>query len=216
MHANLHVAELWVYPVKSLAGERLERTHLSADGVPGDRAVQVRDGDDRLLTARTRHAMLRLRATRDDAGRTRVEGHPWEAPEAREALCRVAGEDARLVPVEGIARFDDTPLLIATDGALATLGIESRRLRPNLVIGGVEGLAERDWPGRRLRAGGAVIAVEKLCKRCVIPTIDPDTLAVTPAILGRINAEHDGRYALNCFVEQAGPVALGDLVEPLA
>jgi uncharacterized protein YcbX len=211
----LHVAELWVYPVKSLAGERIERTRLSADGVPGDRAVQVRDGDDRLLTARTRHALLRLCATRDERGGTLVEGHPWQAPEAQAALREAAGEDARLVPMEGIARFDDTPLLIATDGALAALGIDGRRLRPNVVIGGVEGLAERDWPGRRLRAGGAVIAVEKLCKRCVIPTVDPDTLAVTPGILGRINADFGGRFALNCLVEQAGPVALGDPVELL-
>jgi len=211
----LHVAELWVYPVKSLAGERLARTRLTAGGVPADRCLQVRDGEDRLVTARTRHRLLALRATLDGDGEALVDGVPWREPAARDAVRAAAGEDARLVPVEGLARFDDTPLLIATDGALGALAIDRRRLRPNVVIGGVDGLAERSWPGRRLRVSGAVVAVEKLCKRCVMTTIDPDTLAVSPDVLGRINAEHDGRFALNCHVAEPGPVALGDPVELL-
>lgn len=211
----MHVAELWVYPVKSLAGQPLARTTLTVDGIPGDRRAQVRDGDDRLVTARTRHALLRLAGTLDEDGEPLVDGAPWRDPVVAEAVREAAGEDARLVPMEGPGRFDDTALLLATDGALATLGIESRRLRPNLVIGGVKGLAERDWPGRRLRIGEALIDVEKLCKRCVIPTIDPDTLALTPTILRRINGDYDGRFALNCWVVAAGAVALGDLVELL-
>lgn len=212
----MHVAELWVYPVKSLAGERLKRAQLTPDGIPGDRAVQVRDATGRLLTARTRQALLGLRATLGGGAQAQVEGIPWREPGADAAVAAAAGEEVRLAPMEGLARFDDTPLLIVTDGALDALGIDGRRLRPNLVIGGVEGLAERDWPGRRLRAGGAVIAVEKLCKRCVIPTIDPDTLAPDPEVLERINAAYGGRFALNCQVERAGPVAVGDRVELLA
>lgn len=212
----MHLAELWVYPVKSLAGERLERTTLTADGVPGDRRVQVRDGDDRLVTARTRHALLGLAATLGADGEARVEGRPWHDPAAAAAVRAAAGDDARLVPADGPERFDDTPLLIATDGAVAALGVDRRRLRPNLVIGGVEGLAERGWPGGRLRVGAAVIAVEKVCKRCVMTTVDPDTLAVTPDVLRRINDEHEGRFALNCHVERPGEVALGDPVELLA
>jgi uncharacterized protein len=213
----MHVAELWVYPVKSLAGQRLQRTTLTADGVPGDRRVQVRDGDDRLVTARTRHALLGLAAT-IDGGETCVGGVPWREPAAAEAVRAAAGEDARLVAVEGPERFDDTPLLLATDGAIAALGVDGRRLRPNLVIGGVEGLAERDWPGRLLRVGadGAVVAVEKLCRRCVMTTIDPDTLAVDPGVLRRIAGGFDGRFALNCRVARPGAVAVGDPVELLA
>jgi uncharacterized protein YcbX len=215
----VHVAELWVYPVKSLAGQRLERATLTADGIPGDRCVQVRDGDDQLVTARTRHGLLRVAATLDPAsGEALVGGVPWRGAAAAAAVREVAGEDARLVAMGGPARFDDTALLVATDGAIAALGVDGRRLRPNLVIGGVEGLAERNWPNGRLRigGGGAVILVEKLCKRCVIPTIDPDTLAVSPGILARINAEFDSRYALNCWVAEPGPVAVGDAVELLA
>src|SRR5262245_19645059 len=37
------VQELWRYPVKSMGGERIERTTLGAAGLPGDRGWAVRD-----------------------------------------------------------------------------------------------------------------------------------------------------------------------------
>lgn len=37
------IAEIWRYPVKSMAGERLERTDVGALGVTGDRGWAVRD-----------------------------------------------------------------------------------------------------------------------------------------------------------------------------
>lgn len=210
----MHVAELWVYPVKSFAGQQLERAELTVDGIPGDRRVQVRDGDDRLVTARTRHRLLGLRATLDDAGEALVDGRPWHGAEPLAAVREVVADDgARLVAIDGPARFDDTALLVATDGAVAELGVDRRRLRPNLVIGGVNGLAERDWPGRQLRIGQALIDVEKVCKRCVMTTIDPDTFGVAPGVLRRINSEFDGTFALNCWVSQPGTVTVGDAVE---
>ena len=36
------------------------------------------------------------------------------------------------------------PLLVATDGAVAAFGRDVRRLRPNVLIGGVEGMDEVD------------------------------------------------------------------------
>src|SRR5438445_274016 len=46
----MRVIQLWRYPVKSLAGERLEAADLGLDGIPGDRVVQVRDAAGCVMT----------------------------------------------------------------------------------------------------------------------------------------------------------------------
>ena len=115
----MHVAELWRYPVKSMAGEWLPATELTLEGIPGDR------------------------------------------------------------------------------------------------IGGVDGLAERDWGGRMVRVGEAVARLRDLRGRCVMTTFDPDTVAQDVEVLKRINREFTGRFALNGWVSEPGRVAVGDRVELL-
>jgi len=87
-----------------------------------------------------------------------VSGHPWDSLEALALVRNAAGPAATLTFHQGPERFDILPLLVATDGALAAFGHDTRRLRPNIVVGGVDGLAERDWPGKCLRIGDAVLA----------------------------------------------------------
>jgi uncharacterized protein YcbX len=211
----MHVAQLWRYPVKSFAGERLEGVEVAADGIPGDRGLFVRDGRGEAVTGRTRPALLGLRATLGEAGEALVDGRRWEDEQVAAAVHEAAGDGARLARAERGHRFDDTPLLVATDGAIAALGQDGRRLRPNVVIAGVEGLAERGWPGRRLRLGEAEIAVSHVCVRCVMTTIDPDTLEQDPGVLRRINERFEGRIALNCTVARPGRIVVGDPVELL-
>ena len=211
----MHVAELWRYPVKSLAGERLEHAEIQADGIPGDRIVHVEDGGGRVITARTKPGLLGLHGSLGPDGEPFVDGHPWEAMESAAAIRRAAGPGARLVRWEGPERFDILPLLVATDGAIAALGEDGRRLRPNIVIGGVEGLAERGWPGRRLRLGEVVIEAVQLRGRCVMTTYHPDTQEQDPGVLRRIVREFDGRIALDCAVLVPGLVRVGDAVEVL-
>ncbi len=206
------MAELWRYPVKSMAGERLEVAGLGLDGIAGDRVVHVRNGRGRLVTARSHPALLGLRATLGGDGEPLVDGRPWSAPEIEAAVRQAVGDGAHLFRYDGVDRFDVLPLLVATDGAIAALGVDGRRLRPNLVVAGVEGLAERGWPGRRLRIGSVVIMAAKLRRRCVMTTYDPDTLAHDPGVLARIVGEFGGRMALDCEVLEAGHVAVGDPV----
>jgi uncharacterized protein YcbX len=208
----VHVAELWRYPVKSLAGERLEVVEIRADGLAGDRLVQVYDGRGRMVTARTRPHLLGHRGTLGADGEPRVDGWPWASPEAAALITHAAGPDARLDRHTGEERFDVLPLLVATDGAIAALAVDGRRLRPNVVVGGVPGLAERDWPGRRLRIGETIIAVAELRDRCVMTTYDPDTLVQDPGVLRRIVREFGGSMALDCAVEVGGRVRVGDPV----
>ncbi len=215
MEAAMTVAELWRYPVKSLAGEQLEVAQLTPGGLIGDRIVHVAEGDGRVITSRTRPHLLGLKATLGPDGEPRVDGHPWGSPTTGAAVRAAAGSGARLVRYHGLDRFDVLPLLVATDGAIARLGVDRRRLRPNIVLAGVEGLAERQWPGRRLRIGPAFIAVAKLRGRCVMTTFDPDTQEQDLSVLRRIVNEFGGRMALDCSVIEGGRLSVGDPVELL-
>jgi uncharacterized protein YcbX len=208
------ILEIWRYPVKSLAGERLEVADLTREeGIRGDRLVQVRDSLGRIVTSRTRPRLLGLAGGLGPDGEPLVGGRPWGSREALEAVRAAAGPDARLMrDLEDPGRFDVLPLLVATDGAIRALGVDRRRLRPNLVVSGVEGLEERTWPGRRLRAGEALLAVRRLRRRCVMTTFDPDTLQQDLSVLQRIVDRFDGTMALDCEVLRGGRVAVGDAV----
>jgi uncharacterized protein len=209
----MQVVELWRYPVKSMAGERLDVAEVRLDGIVGDRVVHAEDARGRLITARTHPKLLGFGAISGPEGGPLVNGLSWADPEIRRAVEAVVGPGARLARADGGDRFDVLPLLVATDGALAALGVDRRRLRPNIVIGGVEGLAEREWPGWRLRIGEVLIDVAKLRGRCVMTTYDPDTLAQDPSVLRRIVRKFGGRMALDCAVVEAGRITVGDPVE---
>jgi MOSC domain-containing protein len=212
---NMYVAELWRYPVKSLAGEPLDSAEISTDGIPGDRVVQVYDAEGRIVTARTAPRLLGLKATLGPMGEPLVDGRPWTAPVVAAAIEGAAGAGARLARDDGHDRFDVLPLLVATDGAVNALGLDRRRFRPNILVAGVNGLAEREWPGRRARIGEAIIGFKKLRGRCVMTTYDPDTLEHDPTVLRRIVQEMGGRLALDSYVVRGGRVAVGDSVELL-
>jgi uncharacterized protein YcbX len=209
----MHIAALWRYPVKSMAGEPLERTLVTPTGLPGDRVVQVYRQDGRVTTARTFPALLGHRATLDSDGEPLVDGRRWNDPRVRDDVRRIVGDGATLERDEDVDRFDILPLLVATDGAIDAFGRDPRRLRPNIVIAGVDGLAERGWPGRELRIGNVRIGVESLRQRCVMTTYDPDTQTQDLGVLRDIVSRFGGRLALDCFVIRGGEIAVGQPVE---
>ena len=211
----MHVAELWGSPVQSMAGERLVEAELRMDGIAGDRVVQVQL-EGRVVTARVRPRLLGFRATTAPDGTPLVDGRRWDDDAVLEAVrdaTRLPG--AELVADDDVERFDVLPLSVTTDGALGVADLDRRRLRPNLVLGGVDGLAERDWPGRMLQiAGGeASISIARLRPRCVMTTIDPDTLERDPTVLRELVERFDGTFALDCAVVRAGTIRVGDEVE---
>jgi uncharacterized protein YcbX len=209
------IQELWRYPVKSMAGERIESGEVTAAGITGDRRVLVAGPGGRIITSRTHPRLLGLHGSLAPDGAVLVDRKPWDDPEIAEAVRAAAGPQARLVRYDGPERFDVLPLLIGTDGAFEQLGVDHRRLRPNIVIGGVDGLAERGWPGRRLRLGAVIASVAKLRARCVMTTYDPDTQVQDLSVLRRIASEFGGQMALDCAVVSGGRIAVGDPVELL-
>lgn len=207
----LSVAGLWRYPVKTLAGESLTEAWMDADGIRGDRTVHVR-GPEGVRTSRRQYKLLGLRGTLRDDGTPLVNGYEWQSAEAEAAVKKAAGADAWLEEYRGVERFDVLPLLVATDGAVAEFGRDIRRLRPNILIGGVDGMAERDWEGKHLHIGPVVIRLDSLRGRCPMTTVDPDTITRDPQVLRDIGLRFGGRLALNAEVLHAGQVRVGDAV----
>jgi uncharacterized protein YcbX len=208
----MHVQALWRYPVKSMRGERLTEATLQRSGMQGDRnIVVVSQSRGNIVTARTHPGLLGLQASVTAKGVTMIEGHAWHSPEALALTCEAAGEAVRLVDAgEQTGRFDVLPLLVATDGAIQELDIDIRRLRPNVVIGGVPGQAERGWPGAVLRSGEIAIHAAQLRMRCVMTTFDPDTLQQDLGVLRKIVKEANGKLALDCAVVIPGVLREGD------
>jgi uncharacterized protein YcbX len=211
----MEVTEIWRYPIKTMAGEKLQRAYLGPLGVEGDRVVHVENAQQRVITSRSHPRFLGHHGTLGADGEPLVDGRAWNSPEVAAEVVDIVGPGAKLVRYAGVGRFDILPLLVATDGAIAAFGHDHRRLRPNLVIGGVEGLAERAWPGGCLRAGKVLIGVQDLRLRCIMTSYDPDTLVQDKEITRDIYKRFEGKLALNCFVIEGGEIKVGDQVQLL-
>ncbi len=209
---TFHVAELWRYPVKSLAGEQVDQTDVLADGIAGDRLIHVRRPDGRIVTSRTHPRLLGLGGSLAPDGTALIDGRPVTDPASLASIRAAAGDDVDLVRSCGPRRFDILPLSILTDGAVDALGVDRRRLRPNIVIGGVDGLAEREWEGRTIRIGTVLIELVQLRPRCVMTTFDPDSLRQDHGVLRRIVREFGGTMALDSAVLEPGQIHVGDTV----
>lgn len=209
---TLRIEGLWRYPVKSMAGEPLQMAELTADGIPGDRIVQVH-GPEGVRTSRRQHHLLGLKATLGSDGQPLVNGLPWRSEEVLALVKAAAGDDAWLDAYDGLERFDILPLLVATDGAVAAFGRDIRRLRPNILIGGVDGMDEVHWEGTELHVSDAVVRLDSLRGRCPMTTVDPDTLVRDPAVLRDISRRFGGRLALNADVMRPGVIRVGDAVQ---
>ena len=104
---------------------------------------------------------------------------------------------------------DGYPILLASEGSLSDLNarletpIPMNRFRPNLVVKGSEPFGEDTWS--RIRIGGVEMAIVKACARCVVTTIDKDTLIQSKEPL----------KTLASYRRQNGGVIFGQNIIPL-
>ncbi len=209
----MYLKKLWRYPVKSMAGEQLQEVELTKLGLAGDRQILIQAATGRILTSRTHHKLLGLKGTLAPDKEPLINGLPWHSKEATELVSETLNQPVKLIRHEGPERFDILPLLVATDGAIDYMQIDSRRLRPNLIIGGVEGLEERTWPQRTLQIGNTKIAPAQLRGRCVMTTYHPDTLVQDMNVLRNIVKKLEGVMALDTAVLTPGHLRINDSVE---
>jgi len=91
-------------------------------------------------------------------------------------------------------------------------GADVRRLRPNLLIGGVLACTERDWPNHALVIGDAVIGIHTPRDRCIVTSIDPDTGDQDLDVFRRIRHRFGGQLGLDSWVIETGTIRIGDPV----
>lgn len=111
----LQVAEIWHYPVKTMAGEQLQHATIGPLGITGDRVVHVEDAKGRVITARSHPRFLGHKASLGVNLEPLVDGRPWSSLEVAADVQAIAGPGARLVRDESANRFDILPLLTSFD-----------------------------------------------------------------------------------------------------
>jgi uncharacterized protein len=159
-----------------------------------------------------------------------VEGHvvagPWS-----EAISSVAGRPLRLVrtdePGVGVDR-DDGVVSLVSEASVDELarrsgngGVDARRFRMTLGVGGCRPHEEDEWIGREVAVGEAVVRPIDTIARCAITTKDPDTGERDFDTLGAIrgyrgqNPETMGiDFGVFGEVVRPGRVRVGDPVDP--
>lgn len=217
------VVEIWRYPVKSMAGERLDRCHITEGGLEHDRRWAMIDRtpprEGKWFNIKQHAPLMTYRARMVD-GELSVTDPDGAAIGLETAFERILEQSQRNVTLRELPgeNFDDSHVLIVNLASIqafaleAGMAVDHRRFRANLYVEGLEPEEELRWLGRRIRAGEAELEVTNRCERCKVITMDPDTTETTPHLLRVLVERHDERMGMYCRVVRPGRVAVGDHV----
>ncbi|HZG95891.1 MAG TPA: MOSC domain-containing protein [Mycobacteriales bacterium] len=225
-----HIAALWRYPVKSMAGHQLPEIHVDWQGLTGDRRWAFVRPDQEAsgfpwLTIRERAQMWGYRPAFVEPDRPNSSPTVVVTPSGAELdvvdprLAAELGAGVRVLRQDRGA-FDTMPLSLITTQTVEWLSglveeeLEMRRFRPNLVVESTDGgpLQEDTWVGHVLTVGDLRLRLDKHNKRCVIVNTDPVTAERAPRVLQTIAQERQAYLGVYGSTVQPGRVAVGDAV----
>jgi uncharacterized protein YcbX len=231
------VASLQRWPVKSMAGERLDALSLDRWGVTGDRTHAVFDvfkGATRRVNAEGLPRLLAWAAAYPTAAVGREEppqavvtapdgsARTWDDPELPAALAADLGRPLTLAREPRGQQDRPGTVHVTIEASLRALGqalgapIDVARFRPNIHLDlDAEPYAEERWLGRRLRIGDAELEIVEGCERCSIPTRDPRTQEKWPQLLRLLAAERATTFGLIARPLAPAVVRCGDAAELL-
>jgi len=222
------VADLWRYPVKSFGGERIRSVFVGPYGFHGDRRFAAITPDGAVVTARRKRAMLGFRARFPDPDQ--IERARVTTPDGRElavddpdlgrVLAHELGHDAQMAR-SGAGVFDAAPIHIVTDRSLRQIDewvgqeLDVVRFRPNVVIElepELPAFVEAGWIDIDLVIGPVEMRIVSPTERCVVTTIDPDTLDRDRTVLAHLAVERDNLFGVYAQITQPGWLHIGDPV----
>jgi uncharacterized protein YcbX len=237
------VEALYRYPVKSMAGERLDASDLGWHGLDGDRRFAFRRADDRSgfpwLTASKLPALILFAPQRRGPAASGDLPTHVRTPEGQELAVfgqELASEVGRrhgsAVEMMHLNRgiFDEASISViasATVSEVARLAAQRpdvRRFRPNILISSLRALPfeEDEWLGGVLWFGepneGAAIGITNRDERCSMVNFDPDSAHATPDVLKAIVRTRDNKAGVYGTVTRRGRVAVGQPIffQPVA
>jgi uncharacterized protein YcbX len=235
------IEAIFRYPVKSMAGVRLEAAKLGWHGIEGDRRLAFRRMriDDRSgmpwLSASKLPDLLRfvpLRREDDARGEPAFPTHirtpeGEEMPVFGEALAAEVGRRYG-APVQmmhlrnGI--FDEASLSVIASATMAEIGrlagrsLDVRRFRPNVVVRSLRPVPfqEDEWVGGMLAFGkGAdapAISVTLRDERCSMVNLDPDSASPAPEVMKAIVRVNQNHAGIYGAVTRTGRLEVGQTI----
>jgi uncharacterized protein YcbX len=225
---------LYRYPVKSMAGERLESGLLGWHGLAGDRRCAFLREDYKggfpWLSAGRLPALVLYRphaeggaeeathVTTPRGAILELEGEPL-----RGELSTAFGSPVRLMRLDH-GMFDEAPVSVITTATIRTIeaaagrSLDVRRFRPNILLDVASDapFPEDAWIGGRLCFGDGAdapaMSVTQRDVRCTMMGLDPDTAASDPGVLKATVRIHETCAGVYGTTLRAGPIAVGDRV----
>jgi uncharacterized protein len=232
-----HVEAIFRYPVKSMAGERLDCADLGWHGLEGDRRLALRRINDRgnfpWLTAGKLPDLVRYSPIRRESGAeenlpTHVRTPDGdEMPVFEEELAKEIGRRYG-TPVEMMQMkhgiFDDASIsVIASDtvceiARLAGVTPDARRFRPNIVVRLLRSapFQEDEWVGGVLSFGegddAPAVAATMHDVRCAMVNLDPDSATPAPEVLKAVVRANQNNAGIYGTVTRIGRLAVGQTI----
>jgi uncharacterized protein YcbX len=231
------VSALFRYPVKSMAGIRLDAAKLGWHGLEGDRRLAFRRLADTSafpwLTASQLPELLLYQAIayQDATGEplpSRVRTPDGaEYALADQALAKeIAARHGAAVELMQLRHgiFDEAVVSVIALGTMRSIAREAgidadvRRFRPNLMIDtrASEPFEEDGWVGKILEFGadetGPAISVTLRDQRCVMLNLDPDTAQANALCMKTVMRRNDNYAGVYGTVVRTGELCVGQVV----
>jgi uncharacterized protein YcbX len=235
------VSNLWLYPVQSLGGQKMEALDFIADGLRLDRWFGIRDVETGGMVGASmaKRAWLPLitwdavLVSAPDAAEPKAEirfpdgaSVVSDDSDVDRVLSDRLGRAVELKGRNGVKadrRYRMASCHLITSATLRRLhqshpegDFAPERFRPNMVLdcGGEVGFIEQPWVGRSISASsGAVLEGSADCKRCALTTRAQGNLPSDPKILHTVMLENNTSAGIYALVSKAGRVAIGDTVQ---
>jgi uncharacterized protein YcbX len=232
-----HVEAIFRYPVKSMAGERLEVAKLGWHGLDGDRRLAFRRVDDRsgfpwLTAGKLPDLVLFTPHRHEDGAQGDLPTHvrtpdgdeiPVFGEELAAEVGRRHGTSVQMMQLDhGI--FDEASIsVIAFDtvceiGRLVGRSLDVRRFRPNVVVRLLRSVPflEDEWLGGVLSFGegddAPAITVTMRDARCSMVNLDPDSASASPEVLKAIVRANQNKAGIYGAVARVGRLTVGQTI----